>query len=89
MDALLRVKKPRYLAAFAAIGCHSKTAIAQVCKLDTKSVYSALEGKQVGEHFIKQTILTLRKQEYSTQLRIAEIDPTMDSLFEVALVAVA
>lgn len=78
------MRKPRYLAAFAAIGCASNMAKAQVCELDPKSIYSALEGQQVGPRFQVRTILTLRKPEYAPQLRAIGIEPTLDSLFEVS-----
>lgn len=78
------VRRTRYLAAFAAIGCTSKEACARESELDTKSISRALSGATVGDLFMAQTIATLRKEEHRERLAEVEIEPTLDSLFEVA-----
>lgn len=84
MHAKVRVRRSRYLAAFAAIGCNSDLARSRETGLDPKSIYSALKGEQVGGRFIARTITALRKDEYQPLLAEVGIDPTLDSLFEVS-----
>lgn len=80
----VRVRRSRYLAAFAAIGCTSNLARARETGLDPKSIYSALEGEPVGEKFMANTIATLQQEKYRALLAEVGIGATLDSLFEVA-----
>jgi len=90
MHAKVRVRRSRYLAAFAAIGCSSNLARSRESGLDPKSIYSALKGEPVSEKFMAHTIAALRKDEkYSALLAEIGIDPTLDSLFEVSVEDVA
>lgn len=82
--ARVLVRRSRYLAAFAAIGCTSKEACARESGLDPKSIYNALKGDVVGNRFMAQTIAALQKDEHRTLLAEIGIEPTLDSLFEVA-----
>lgn len=84
-QAKVRVRKSRYLAAFAAIGCSSNLARARETGLDPKSIYSALKGEQVGEQFMARTIAALKQPKYRVLLAEVGIDPTLDSLFEVRI----
>lgn len=83
--ARIRARLGRYRAAFAAIGCTSTLAIARECHVDPKSVWRLLEGEQVGERVMAQTVAALRKPEYRPLLAEIQIEPTLDSLFEVAI----
>lgn len=85
----LRVRKARYLAAFAAIGCDSNMARARESGLDPKSIYSALKGEQIGEQFVAKTIATLQQEQHRAKLTEIGITPTLDSLFEVTTEAEA
>jgi hypothetical protein len=81
--AKVRVRRSRYLAAFAAIGCTSNLARSRASGLDPKSIYSALKGEQVGEQFMARTIAALQREEHRAHLAEVGIEPTLDSLFEV------
>lgn len=85
----VRVRKARYLAAFAAIGCGSNLAKARVSGLDAKSIWAALRGEQVGERFIAQTVAALQRDEHRDKLAEVGIEATLDSLFEVSAEAAA
>lgn len=88
--AKVRVRRSRYLAAFAAIGCSSNLARSRETGLDPKSIYSALKGEPVSEKFMAHTIAALQKDEtYRVLLAEVGIDPTLDSLFEVSIEATA
>ncbi len=87
INARVCVKVERYLAAFAAIGCHSDAARSRESGLDPKSIYRALRGEQVGEHFMARTVATLLKPEHRIALSKIGIEPTLDSLFEVEVTA--
>lgn len=84
MQAKILVRRVRFLAAFAAIGCGSKAAKARETGLDPKSIYSALNGGPVGEQFMAQTVVALSKPEYRNLLAEIKVEPTLDSLFEVS-----
>lgn len=84
-NARVQVRVERYLAAFAAIGCHSDLARSRESGLDPKSIYRALRGEQVGEHFMARTVATLQKDEHRYRLEKIGIEPTLDSLFEVSV----
>lgn len=86
---MVRVRRSRYLAAFAAIGCRSNAARARESGLDPKSIHSVLNGGQVGEKFMAHTIAVLKKEEYRALLAEVGIEPTLDSLFEVSAEAAA
>jgi hypothetical protein len=73
----------RYRAAFAAIGCGSNMARSRETGLDPKSIYLALKGEQVGEHFMARTISALQKPQHARALAQVGIAATLDSLFEV------
>ncbi|MFI6759400.1 hypothetical protein ACIBF5_09690 [Micromonospora sp. NPDC050417] len=83
--AKVRVRRSRYLAAFAAIGCSSNLARSRETGLDPKSIYSALKGGGVGEQFMACTIAALRKEEYRSLLSEIGIEASLDSLFEVSV----
>jgi hypothetical protein len=84
---VLRVS--RYLAAFGAIGCGTDMAKARETGLDPKSIWRAIKGEQIGEQFMAVTVAALSKDEHQGRLAEIGIEPTLDSLFEVVIEAVA
>lgn len=89
MRAKVRIRRSRFLAAFAAVGKSGNAAIARATELDPKSIYSALKGGPVSEKFQANTIEFLRKPEHLDRLDEVEIAPTLDSIFEVSKTAMA
>lgn len=83
MQARIVLRKARFLAAFAAIGCKTVMAKARVTNLDPKSISLALHGAQVGEKFMAYTLTALDKPENRAVLAEIQIPPTLDSLFVV------
>lgn len=77
----------RYVAAFAAIGCTSKEAIARAIDMNVDSVSRALEGAQIGEPFIAASLSTLDKEENRELLALTGIEPTFHSIFEIVVAA--
>ena len=81
VEARLQLRVRRFILATNALGCESDLARAKLLKLDPKTIGEARRGGVVGERFISNTVVIMRRN--ADALAEIGMQPTIDEFFEV------